>query len=269
MGEEGGSRKNFKYALILFNLLFLVAFALCIYFGWSLFSTSSMSDLLGVLDEDSDSENLKTIWDEVKSDYSSIKNFGYVIFAAAGVLFLIALLGCCGACFEVKLILTLYSAILIILLCAEITVMVFAVSGKSGLEDRLQQGMLLTLRNYDGTNEEDANAVKKSWDALMTERSCCGVNNDKEDFQKSEWFKKVNNQTDNTEYFPPECCSMPPETSMLSCSETSINKYKQGCYDELKSFFMSNLDIVTIVCACTAGTQLFGIILAFCLLYRI
>jgi tetraspanin-18 len=96
----------------------------------------------------------------------------------------IGLFGCLGACCKVKWMLAIYVVILVIVLCAEIALIIYASVFPGSLESNTRPLMLKSLQKY--TSDGTANAISGNytmptletdltWASLQFEAGCCGA----------------------------------------------------------------------------------------------
>jgi CD63 antigen len=172
-----------------------------------------------------------------------------VLFIVVGVvIFLIAFLGCCGAVKKNKCMVYTYSALLFIVLVAEIAAGIAAYVLKDALEARINQKMQMGMQNY---GKDDYGGVTTTWDLVQRELECCGVNN------ATDWKSTDYNKT------PDSCC----QTDSIGCGEnaTPDQLWSKGCLPMMKNQFLANIDKIGGSALGIAVIQLIGVIIAFCI----
>lgn len=134
----------------------------------------------------------KIRWNSVRDAFQSVEGKGFnvayagetvatsVIVFGAFILFM-ALLGMVGAMCEVRLLLTLYTFLVIVAVIAELTTIILI--GTKGL--KAMQTLDNTLMNvFKGYNETNEDARSKAISVLFSMHQCCGLAGDK-DFDMS------------------------------------------------------------------------------------
>jgi CD63 antigen len=138
-----------KYLLFFFNLLWLALGAAILYFGARI--TIYSGDLHEVLD-------------------TNMKTGAIVVLVAGAVIFLIAFLGCCGACKENSCMLTAYGGIILILVIVQCVGAYLAFHYHKDFEDDIKKGLKEKLENYKGSDD-----AKKIIQNVQKAFDCCGV----------------------------------------------------------------------------------------------
>jgi len=96
----------------------------------------------------------------------------YVVIAAGGVIFLVGILGCLGACTGSKLILVLYGVFVIIAVLAEIaaiTLVAIFYANMDEVGDAMQKDV---QDNY--VSETSSSSISVSWNSMQIQWQCCG-----------------------------------------------------------------------------------------------
>ncbi|RUS87817.1 hypothetical protein EGW08_004416 [Elysia chlorotica] len=160
MGLEGGSNLM-KYALIFLNTLGLIGGGVAIGVGvWSLVADYGSRDLASV------------------TGSKLYEAACILVIVGGGLVALLSLIGCCGACMENRRLLTFYSAGLSIIFILFVTAAVVGFFYKDKLEEKLEEEMTSTLlERYDvdiDTNDENQD-VTDVWNKIQSKLKCCGV----------------------------------------------------------------------------------------------
>lgn len=268
-----------KYMLCLFNFAFFIigSGVLCVGI-WLAVDKASFIHLtrFSTLNEGVEIENeVKGIIREL-TEPTVIEQGAYILIAAGAFIFIISFLGYCGAIKESRVLLTAYGLFIIIISLLQITAIVLAAVYKQQAESHMKEFFQHTLRKY-YTTKERRDAVTLSWDFMMAELHCCGVEGS-DDFKKATEFIKYANEEAKGQVVPETCCKLDegteskkvalftPEDPNCIKSPTTTNSYmNKGCYKTVYDWIITNLNIVIIVAVAILGVQILGIIFAFCL----
>ncbi|OQR70241.1 CD63 antigen-like [Tropilaelaps mercedesae] len=146
--------------------------------------------------------------------------------------FLVAFLGCCGASQESYCMLTMFSTLLCLLLCAEITVGVLALVYRNKAKEITEQQLSESLKDYYKPGE--VNPAKEAWDFVQTQLECCGVHSVK-DYQSAS---------------PPQSCG-PQPGSRSGCMSVLVEKVKTfSVYVAVAGFVVGAIEVIGVIFAC-------------------
>ncbi|XP_068248834.1 LOW QUALITY PROTEIN: tetraspanin-1-like [Palaemon carinicauda] len=168
---------------------------------------------------------------------SVLEHGAYILIVAGGLVFCIGFLGCCGAVLESRVLLTIYGLTIIVIFLLEVTGGALAAVYKAETEEELQNFLKLTLKKYYST-QSTANSMTVSWNALMAELKCCGVNN-YTDFELASMWQT--NKTDGM-VMPVACCILegdpkkfkPLDPSCVSDPTPENSYFLTGCLGRLQ-----------------------------------
>jgi len=234
----GFCSSTFKFFTFLFNFIFfLVGVAIIGLGSYMAISMKDYFDFLGL------------------SEIDGMKNIGLssYIFILVGVLVtIIAFLGCCAACTENKCMMWSFATLMLLILIAEIGVCVTMLLYKGQVVAVASSAMEKSLDEY---NKPEKEGVKKTWDEIQEEFTCCGVQNGPED-----WRGKLTDANSA----PDSCCLNESE----GCGKDAIGTdklHKKGCLKEFESFVESNIFLVGGVGLALIIVQLIAVITGCCL----
>ncbi|KAL3887024.1 hypothetical protein ACJMK2_026980 [Sinanodonta woodiana] len=234
---EGGGR----FILVLINgLLSLVGIALliigCIAKWGEQLTDQYLSEIYKTFQSAASSINPNV--DVSNFNIADVLNDVFIALIVLGGFFLLfGIFGCIGATCRVKVALIVYSGVLIFIIVAELVCVILLFTIREKIDSWLKDPMKRQLREkYSGFNGTDT--VTLTWNLLMTNLQCCGVDSYK-DFEHSTRF----NRTDNTgTIFPEACC---PDKSNEVCIYTSRNTYaNKSCYAAAEAWLNGHMDIV-------------------------
>ncbi|XP_027693628.1 CD82 antigen [Vombatus ursinus] len=250
-----GCIKVTKYFLFLFNLLFFVLGAMMLGFGiWILADRSSFISILQT---------------------SSILKIGAYIFIGVGaVTMIVGFMGCVGAINEIRCLLGLYFAALLLILVAQVTTGILVYVHSDAVKEEVSTIVSDLISNYDPDNHEQK-TIQDAWDYVQSQVSCCGWTS------YLNWTANVNlmNRTEVT--YPCSCSN----TSSFDINEedlirngfctlsnnTQVNDpdmwpvYTKGCMERVQKWLQDNLGVILGVSIGVAVIELLGMILSICL----
>lgn len=216
-GKAEGCASCAKWCLIIFNILFcLIGIALV---AVGIYAYITLSDYLNILGD------------------SKINAPAIVLIVFGVITFIVAALGCFGACKESPCLLFTFAVIIAMLLIAEIGAGIAAFVYKDEVENFFDGKSDKLLMQY---NEGDDSAITDSWDKVHEQLSCCGYNG------ASDWGNST---------LAPEQAPKVPD----SCKE-----YTVGCKDQLIAAVEDNIYIVAGAGVAFGVIELLGVVLACC-----
>jgi len=200
-----------------------------------------------------------------------IEQAAYILIAVGAFIFIISFLGYCGSIKESRVLLTAYGIFLIIIFALQIALILMCTLYKSQADHHSKGFLKNTLSKY-YTTGDSKNAVTLSWDLIMAQMSCCGVDG-YEDFRTAKLFVEQSAVEGLNRQVPESCCVLTGDPLLLqplepSCinSPTHANSYiSTGCYNRFSNMVTDNLNMVIGVVVVVAAIQLLAIIFAFCL----
>jgi len=200
-----------------------------------------------------------------------IEQSAYILIAVGAFIFIISFLGYCGSIKESRVLLTAYGIFLIIIFALQIALILLCTLYKSQA-DHHSKGFLKTTLSKHYTTGDSKNAVTLSWDLIMAQMSCCGVDG-YEDFRTAKLFVEKSGAEGLGRQVPESCCVLTGDPLLLqpldpSCiiSPTEANTYlSSGCYNKFSQMVTDNLNMVIGVVVVMATTQMLAIIFSFCL----
>ncbi|XP_017914700.1 PREDICTED: CD82 antigen isoform X1 [Capra hircus] len=248
-----------KYFLFLFNLLFFVLGAVILGFGiWILVDKNSFISIL-------------------QTSSTSFKVAAYVFISVGALTMLMGFLGCLGAVNEVRCLLGMYFAFLLLILIAQVTAGVFFYFNMGQLKQEMGSIVTKLIHNYtDGSGD----GLQEAWDYVQAQVKCCG------------WVSFLN-WTENTELmnranitFPCSCkksdeddAPMMPQKGFCEApfgngTQSGNNPedwpvYQEGCMEKVQGWLQENLGVILGVCVGVAVIELLGMFLSMFLCRRV
>ncbi|KAG7199895.1 hypothetical protein KM043_014341 [Ampulex compressa] len=164
----------------------------------------------------------------------------YILMIAGTLTFLVSFLGYCGAMFESKCLLCVYGILLLLVLILECLAVGLAF-GLRGDAERSTRSFLKSTIRYYAAMADKAETVTVTWDGIMTQLHCCGVESYLD-------FRDSTNWTLTGRTVPEACCVKEngvPKDSSCPISPTSTNSYyKKGCYEAIIKAIKENAALV-------------------------
>lgn len=262
-----------KYLLCLFNFVFLVAGAVVLCVGvWLVADKNSflqITRLHEIIQAESNAQTQHAI--EEFSEPSVLIHTAYILIALGAFIFIVSFLGYFGALQENRFLLTAYGLFLIIIFALQIAGIVLTLVYQKQAD---QQGRMLLknslITSY--TGRPNRNTVTLSWDLVMANMKCCGVNN-YTDFLEARQF--VNNAREEGlgRKVPEACCILQGDWSLLEPADekcvsepTATNSYLlKGCYNKALHHVSEHLNLVFGTLLGVGAFQFVAIIFAFCI----
>jgi len=200
-----------------------------------------------------------------------IDQAAYILIAVGAFIFIISFLGYCGSIKESRVLLTAYGIFLIIIFALQIALILMCTLYKSQADHHSKGFLKTTLSKY-YTTGNSKNAVTLSWDLIMAQMSCCGVDG-YEDFRTAKLFVEKSAAEGLGRQVPESCCVLTgdplihqPSDPSCIISPNQANSYlSTGCYNKFSHIVTDNLNMVIGVVVVLAATQLLAIIFSFCL----
>lgn len=247
-----------KYILCLFNFIILVAGAGVLFVGvWIYADKDSLFSLAKNIDESAIPELEKFSQPEVTT------NIAYILMAVGGSMFVLSILGYCGALRESRCLLGFYGALLVLILILEITAGGLAFFYKDRAEDEVRAILKGSITNNYSVNPED-NAQSMFANLIMTKLHCCGVDN-YTDFHESATFIATGLEV------PPACCVFKDNNGTLidpDCPKKPTKQnsyYMTGCYQTIMDQVKEHMNIVIYMIVGLVLVELLATFFSFCL----
>ncbi|XP_047631887.1 CD82 antigen [Phacochoerus africanus] len=239
-----------KYFLFLFNLLFFVLGAVILGFGvWILADRSSFISVL-------------------QTSSTSLKVGAYVFISIGAFTMLMGFLGCIGAVNEVRCLLGLYFAFLVLILIAQVAAGVLFYFNMGKLKQEMGSIVTELIQKYEEGRQD---SLQEAWDYVQAQVQCCGWVS----FYNWTENPRLMNHTNTT--YPCSCgkrsqndSSLPPEKGFchaLNGTQGGNNPdawpvYHEGCMEKVQAWLQENLGIILGVCVGVAVIELLGMLLS-------
>jgi len=242
----GCATNTAKYLFFAFNFIFFVLGIATLGVGiYSRVENDSWSDLI---------------------DTNSMFSAANLLIAGGVIVAVIGFLGCCGAIKEVRILLIIYSVVVILIFILEIAGGAYAYTKRDDVEKKLKEGLEEAVTDKYGKDDNTASkGLTKAVDWFQENVKCCGINRPSE-WQTSPWADMNGGNTREVKA-PDSCC-----TDISDGCGKDITQYsspaihQKGCVDAGKTFVKDNMYLVGGVGIGIAVVQLLSIVFAVCLI---
>lgn len=211
-----GCKKNIiKLLLVVFNVIaVIIGLALL---GIGAYSKYEYGDILAITE-------------------SSFTSIPAMLMIMGGLVFILGFLGCFGSFRENRVVLIIYTILLVLVLMAEIVAIAISFIYKGKIEDSVEEGLHKKVDGYIEGVEDDVEIIDKIQETLQ----CCGVHNITSYTGNAEWVKKHGNET-----VPASCCpDTTGETPSSTCSTATPGLYTEGCFDVASKTLEDNTGLI-------------------------
>lgn len=266
-----------KFVLVVFNLIFLLAGLLMLAFG--IVAIVKPDYILVILGNIPGMDKIPAAFDLG----GIITGSAIFMIVLGGVVGAVGFFGCCGACCESKGLLTGYIVVLVLVLCAEVALIIFAALAPDMLKDTIQKAMKKSMKGFNeditlfdnNTLKVPDGAVSLGWTFLQIGANCCGTYNytDFIDWHHNVTYKGMTHVAD----YPISCCAKNQSldldksnsfdsstfTNLPFCLDGNLVYINQkNCYDSIFDIILQSRAIAIGIAAGIIGVELFLIILA-------
>lgn len=248
-----------QFFLVLVNIIFsLIGIALLVVGCIVRWGNEFMNNLL----QDSYSKLTKALQDAGVD--SNLNDFNIADFVGDATLafiilgaffFVLGILGCVGACCQVKCMLVIYVIFLVILLLVEVTFIILIFAVRSEVDSWIKKPFKTAIqKEYKGINATDSISIAINF--VSVEFKCCGVENSG-DFNSSTLWRHETNVTNPV--IPAICCKNKTESEISDCVQypDDNNSYRnKGCYEAIESWLTDNQNVMIGVGAAVLAVEL-------------
>ncbi|XP_008581357.1 PREDICTED: CD63 antigen [Galeopterus variegatus] len=175
-----------------------------------------------------------------------------VIIAVGAFLFLVALVGCCGACKENYCLMITFAIFLSLILLVEVVVAIAGYVFRDKLRSEFDKDFRQQMQNY----SNNQTALLLDW--MQEHFNCCGAAN------YTDW-ENIPSMAKNQ--VPDSCC-----INVTAGCGTNFNKeaiHKEGCVEKIGDELRKNVLVVAAAALGIAFVEVLGIVFACCLVKSI
>ncbi|KAK2155336.1 hypothetical protein LSH36_242g01033 [Paralvinella palmiformis] len=214
-----------KVCLVVVNVVFqllgviLLVIGIILKTGWVLLD-KYVFPLLGSGDDTTTQSSIGDV--SITDSLSGALASSSYVFIGLGIFILVAgFLGCAGACCKIRTLLIIYVVLIVLVLLAQLIFIILLST------DKLNDSIKTNLKNeinqtYGGISDKTVTSL--SFNAIMMQYNCCGVENFEEFLWASKWNRfyqiEVDGSTENvTLQIPIACCKTTgafPEVDLLT-----------------------------------------------------
>uniref|UniRef100_A0A3Q4H8Q5 Tetraspanin n=1 Tax=Neolamprologus brichardi TaxID=32507 RepID=A0A3Q4H8Q5_NEOBR len=228
-----------KYILFLFNLIFFLFGAVIVGFGfWILLDNQTFIVAL--------------------KNSTDVKLACYILIGVGAFPILISFLGCLGAIYEIRPLLSLYFSVLLLILITQCAAGALIYFQKDVVSDVISN---IVLDKYSGNNS----TTEQAWDFIQTNMECCGW------IDRTDWSGNMIVVNSSQLLFPCSCQNISLIAGNISDSGFCEAKtpdwpvYDVGCAASVETWLLTNIGVVLGVCLGVTLIELLGMILSICL----
>lgn len=255
-----------KYILFAVNFIFFILGCLAVGLGITAIVKNSA---LEVLTQFGDADNYEV---------TSLLRTGAVLLIVGGVFAIIlGFLGCCGAMKDSKIMLQIYSGIIVVVLILELAATIVGIVFTSDVTSKLKPILKERIDvSFDGLiNSGDVFTFGVNF--AQVKFQCCGVDNYTDFNGAVKWNRTL---SDGTAVIPPTCCKLEkpdeyydnPSAAVFQdpdCQKSPTNtnsNWHKGCYQSVYDYGKSNAAIVIGVGITIVIVEILCIVFACCLI---
>ncbi|XP_004647156.1 CD63 antigen [Octodon degus] len=175
-----------------------------------------------------------------------------IIIAVGAFLFLVAFLGCCGACKENYCLMTTFAIFLSLIMLVEVATAITGYVFRDKIRAEFDKDFRQRMKNY------SKNSTDTLLDNLQKKFECCGAAN------YSDW-EDIPGMGKNR--VPDSCCVNITMGCGIDFKQSSINP--EGCVEKIGSWLRKNILLVAAVALGIAFVEILGVVFACCLVKSI
>lgn len=176
-----------------------------------------------------------------------------VIIAVGAFLFLVALVGCCGACKENYCLMTTFAIFLSLIMLVEVAVAIAGYVFRDKVKSEFSKDFQKQMQDYHKHNN-----TATMLDTWQKEFKCCGATN------YTDWETVPGMAKDRV---PDSCCVNITEGCGINFKAAMI--HTQGCVEKIGVWLRQNILLVAAAALGIAFVEVLGIIFACCLVKSI
>ncbi|XP_044010708.1 tetraspanin-1 isoform X2 [Aphidius gifuensis] len=247
-----------KYFLCFFNFIFFVAGGAAMAAGlWILLDKKTLGDVFTSFEIN----EVSNVLNETNANVISL--IAYCLIVAGALAFIVCFFGYCGAAVESRCLLCVYGILIIIILGLECVAVGLAHNLYSGADSHIKNVLKLTIEDYVELDSQPmpfnkTQAISATWDGIMTQMQCCGVESYK-DFEKSNSWKETGKLA------PAACCKKEGGKLLDGCQNnpsSSNSNFQKGCYQAVVDMVQRNQEIIIVIGSSIIFVEVLAIIMA-------
>ncbi|XP_023229153.1 leukocyte surface antigen CD53-like [Centruroides sculpturatus] len=175
------------------------------------------------------------------------------LIALAILMFLLAILGCCGTMLDNMYILNSYSSWLLLIVIIQVSIGIYITVNKKQMIEAVKGEMLMSMKKFRAQPH-----IRKGWNLLQTILKCCGIK------QSSDWLFAFKSGK-----LPISCCPRLKLEDEEQCTLGLDSHVAEGCFEKLVVIIKRNITEILILIFTTIIFEIINIIFGFYLVYKI
>lgn len=193
--------------------------------------------------------------------HDSYTNIPVVMMILGLIIFVLGFFGCFGSYKENRVLLIIYSGLLIIVIMGEVVAIVVSMIFKNKVGDEVEKGLTENFDAYIAGEEGAMDLIDDVQDTLQ----CCGLHNTTTWTDNGKW---AGNHTGGE--IPVSCCVEELEEGVKCFANATLTPfYEEGCYDKATRILDNNLGLIIGLTCAFLVIQIFGVCLGCTLCKRI
>uniref|UniRef100_A0A2I3RZ28 Tetraspanin n=1 Tax=Pan troglodytes TaxID=9598 RepID=A0A2I3RZ28_PANTR len=208
----------------------------------------------------------------LQTSSSSLRMGAYVFIGVGAVTMLMGFLGCIGAVNEVRCLLGLYFAFLLLILIAQVTAGALFYFNMGKLKQEMGGIVTELIRDYNSSRED---SLQDAWDYVQAQVKCCGWVSFYNWTHNAELMNRpevtypcsceVKGEEDNSLSVRKGFCEAPGNRTQSGNHPEDWPVYQEGCMEKVQAWLQENLGIILGVGVGVAIIELLGMVLSICL----
>ncbi|CAJ0958290.1 unnamed protein product, partial [Mesorhabditis belari] len=160
--EKSGVKQWARYGIFFSNVVFMVVGTVIMVMGAWLRIDSRFRDFL--------SERYRRVVQEAFWEAPTLYMFSYILIILGAFMFVVAIMGCCGANVDAKPFLVVYTVFVFLLLIATLSSGIYILYKRDGIDVEVEDALNYMVQHY----YQGAGIVQESLDHLQQTFRCCG-----------------------------------------------------------------------------------------------
>uniref|UniRef100_A0A4X1SFJ9 Tetraspanin n=1 Tax=Sus scrofa TaxID=9823 RepID=A0A4X1SFJ9_PIG len=204
----------------------------------------------------------------LQTSSTSLKVGAYIFISIGAFTMLMGFLGCIGAVNEVRCLLGLYFAFLVLILIAQVAAGVLFYFNMGKLKQEMGSIVTELIQKYEEGRQD---SLQEAWDYVQAQVQCCGWVS----FYNWTENPRLMNHTNTT--YPCSCKTRSQNDSSLPLEKGFCHDlngiqggnnpdawpvYHEGCMEKVQAWLQENLGIILGVCVGVAVIELLGMLLS-------
>lgn len=196
--------------------------------------------------------------------HDSYTNIPVVMMILGLIIFILGFFGCFGSYKESRVLLIIYSVLLIVVIMGEVVTIVVALIFKGKIDSEVEKGLTENFNDYIDGDDKAMGLI----DDVQSTLECCGLHD------SSTWTANTKWTANHTgKEIPVSCCVEELEEGEKCYAKTSGNAttdfFTEGCLDKAVNILENNMGLIIGLTCAFLVIQIFGVCLGCTLCKRI